>query len=91
MRRLLLMLLIYSTTVLAEPGQLSGDARLSPGVPASTDGRFQLNAVLSSKPREPSADSAGRFALKAQMQPDSKALGGTCGPVGNEIFRNGFE
>ena len=68
--------------------RFSGAATLATLKPASGDGRFQLDAVLSVS-TQPSGD--GRFSLSAKLKPNPKSVAGVCVPLGDLIFRNGFE
>ena len=71
-----------------QPARFSGQATATTPTPTSSDGRFQLDAALSAS-TQPSDD--GRFSLSAKLKPDPKSVTGTCAPLGDSIFRNGFE
>ena len=83
------LLVFYAATATAE-SRFSGSATLAkPEAPsASADGRFNISADL-----RPAAvtQSGGRFALEAKLQPNAKSIATACGPVGDDIFKNGFE
>ena len=83
------LLIFYAVTATAE-SRLSGDATLAKPAEAnaSADGRFNISADL-----RPAAitQSSGRFALEAKLQPNAKSIATACGPVGDSIFKNGFE
>ena len=84
------LLIFYAAASCAAEPRFSGDASLAKsGAPsASANGRFTLSADL-----RPAAvvQSTGRFALNAKLQPDPNSIAATCGPVSNDIFKNGFE
>lgn len=93
MRALFAALILISCTAAnaaqTEPGasRFSGSGSLSAPIAQSTDQRFEINARLQAN-REPGSD---RFALAARLMPDARATGATCGPLGDDIFGDGFE
>ena len=84
------LLIFYAASASASEPRFSGNAALAKPDPtnASADGRFQISADL-----RPAAavQSTGRFALMAKLQPDAKSIATACGPVTDNIFKNGFE
>lgn len=84
------LLIFYAAASCAAESRFSGDASLSKsGAPsASANGRFTLSADL-----RPAAvvQSSGRYSLNAKLQPDPNSIAAACGPVGDAIFKNGFE
>ena len=83
-------LLIFFTTAHAGEARFSGSASLAkPATPAtSANGRYSLHADLRPAPIR---QGSGRFSVLAKLQPDAKALATACGPVVEELFKNGFE
>jgi hypothetical protein len=73
----------------SEPGaaRFTGGGSLSAPSVQSTDQRFEINARLQANRLQGS----DRFALAARLMPDARATGATCGPLGDELFSNGFE
>lgn len=86
-----LLILVSAATSAAEP-RFTGAAGLSVGPKtgggSSPDGRFDLQADL--HPATP-VQGTGRFGLTAKLLPDPKSITTTCGPLVDQIFRNGFE
>lgn len=83
-------LAVSDTTSAAEP-RFSGVAGLTAGAEAgavSADGRFSLQAGLLP---DASMQGNGRFGLSAKLQPDAKSIATACGPVADQLFKNGFE
>jgi len=83
-------LLLFCTTAFSAEPRFSGGGGLSKPaeVTTSADRRFNLSAEL-----RPAAvlQSTGRFSLSAKLQPDARTLAVACGPVADDIFKNGFE
>jgi hypothetical protein len=67
--------------------RFTGNGSLNAPIAQSTDQRFEISARLQAN-RQPGND---RFALAARLMPNAKAAGATCGPLGDEIFSDGFE
>ena len=87
MLRYLPLLLLPGMALASEP-RFTGIANLSSAQAASPDGRYRLDARL----QPTSADSAtGRFSMRAALKAGAKAIGTTCGPLGDALFDNGFE
>ena len=80
-----------ATVSAAEPApataRFSGSASLNTPLPHSADQRFVLDAEL----RPNRMQQSGRFALRARLLPDAKAINAVCGPLGDLVFADGFE
>jgi hypothetical protein len=88
---LLLLLTAISATAQSPPGaRFSGNATLKAAAPASADGRFSLSADLKAIDV---IQTSRRYALDAHLKVhrDAKSIAADCGPVGTNIFSNGFE
>jgi len=90
LRHLTLALLIFYAATTSAESRFSGNATLAKPAEssASADGRFDISADL-----RPAAvtQRSGRFALEAKLQPNAKSIATACGPVADNIFKNGFE
>ncbi len=84
------LLIFYAAVACAAEPRFSGSASLDKPATAkaSANGRFSISADL-----RPAAltKNTGRFALNAKLQPDLNSINATCEPVGDELFKNGFE
>ena len=86
-------LILISCTVASAAQSETGAARftgsgsLSAPIANSADQRFEINARLQAN-RQQGSD---RFVLSARLMPDAKAIGVACGPLGDEVFSDGFE
>lgn len=83
--------LAVSDSASAVEPRFNGSAELTAGAEAggvSADGRFSLKASLQP---DTSVQSSGRFGLSAKLQPDPKSIATACGPLPDQIFKNGFE
>lgn len=67
--------------------RFSGSGTLSPSEPSSADGRFALQAQWRPAAQ---AGARGRLSLSARPAP-TVTIGTLCTPLGDDIFRNGFE
>ncbi len=72
------------------PARFSGSGVLQAAIADSADGRFSLSAEL--RGAQPKA-TGSRFAIDARLEQAGKDKTATtaCGPVGPDIFKNGFE
>ena len=68
-------------------GRFSGSGELSAPAQQSADQRFAINAEIQLNRTQQS----GRFGLTARLLPDAKSISTNCAPLGDSIFRNGFE
>jgi hypothetical protein len=71
----------------ASAPRFSGSGTLSPSEPSSADGRFALQAQWRPAAQ---AGARGRFSLSARLAP-TVTIGTLCTPLGDDIFRDGFE
>lgn len=87
---ILVLLTFYAVAAPAAESRFSGSAAIAEPAEsnASMDGRFSIHADLS-----PAAitQRTSRFDIKAKLQPDAKSIATVCGPLGESIFKNGFE
>jgi len=72
---------------LTASARFSGQATIAQAAAASSTGRFQLDAAMSSAP--PAGD--GRYRFSAKLSPDPSAITGSCAAGGDAIFSSGFE
>jgi len=84
------LLIFYAAAASSAEPRFSGSASLDKPAEASAsvNGRFNISADL--RPAA-STQSTGRFALSAKLQPNAKSIATACGPVADNIFKNGFE
>ncbi len=85
------LLFFYAAAASAVEPRFSGSAGLDKPATsnASANGRYSISADL--RPATAVVQSTSRYSLNAKLQPDAKSIATACGPVGDSIFKNGFE
>ncbi len=67
--------------------RFSGSGSIIAPITESADQRFLISAKL----RANHTQSNDRFVVNARMMPDAKSATVACGPLGDEVFSDGFE